>query len=96
MIQQSVRRCRCKQDHRSYLDFAECYWKKAEWVSGEGPFAVLAHCRALTVTLHKTREKAEESQRFIDRFGCGGACDRRHEIVQIHLPKPAPKEAVTP
>jgi hypothetical protein len=90
MVRQNIRRCRCQAAHRSYTTFAECAWKKAEWVIGDGAFAVLAHCRVLTVTLHKTREKAEESQRFIDKFGCGGMCGRRHEIVQIHLPKKEP------
>ena len=28
--------------------------RRAEWSSGSGPFAVLAHCNVLTITCHST------------------------------------------
>ena len=80
-----TRRCRCSEPHASYSDFADKHWKEAEWISGDGPYALLAHCGVLTVTLHPTERKAEESKALIDRTGCGSGCGRRHEIVWIHL-----------
>lgn len=59
-------------------------WRKAEWIAGEGPYALLAHCGVLTITLHGTREQAEEAKQFIDGFQCGHACTKDHEIVEIH------------
>lgn len=59
--------------------------KKAEWIQGDGPFAVLAHCRVLTVTLHATKGEADDSKAFIDRLACGGLCTRNHEIIDLTL-----------
>ncbi len=57
--------------------------KQAEWITGEGQFALLAWCRVLTVTLWKTRDEAEEQKKFIDETGCGGLCTRKHEIIDL-------------
>lgn len=76
----------CSSSHRSYRTMAKCMWKRAVWVTGEGPFAVLAHCRVLSVTLHKTPEAAEAAKKTIDSTACGGACNGRHEIVEVCLP----------
>jgi hypothetical protein len=79
---------RCGRNHRSYETVAECLWPKATWISGEGPYAVLAHCNELlTVSLHPDEAIAEESIGVLDQFGCGYACGRRHEIIQISLPQ---------
>lgn len=59
--------------------------RKAEWITGDGQFALLAHCRVLTVTLHQTMAQAEESKRFIDRMGCGGLCTNNHEIIALNI-----------
>lgn len=69
--------------HRTYQRTAECLWPAAAWVSGEGPWAVLAHCRTLTVTLHADLEGAEKAKQTIDDTACGGRCYHRHEIVLI-------------
>src|SRR5919198_1244890 len=53
------RRHYCGAKHRTYRTLAQCIWKRAEWIDGEGPYAVLAKCRKLTVTLHETVEGAE-------------------------------------
>ncbi len=76
----------CTKNHRTYRTTAQCIWKRAEWVTGEGPYAVLAHCRVLTLTLHDTAEKAEASKAVIDSTACGGMCSGRHEVVQVMLP----------
>ena len=59
--------------------------KKAEWISGDGQFALLAPCKGIiTVTLWGTRDEAEKEKTFIDETGCGGGCTPRlHEIVDL-------------
>lgn len=51
--------------------------------NGEGPHAVLAWCRVLTVTLHDTEEATLKSKAMIDDTACGGMCHRHHEIIQL-------------
>ena len=63
---------------------AESKWgRKAARIQGDGPYALLAWCRTLTVTLHNSPEEAETSKTNIDQIGCGGACSRKHEIVDV-------------
>lgn len=57
--------------------------KEAAWIAGHGRFALLAWCRVLTVTLWETKAEAEMAKNGIDKFGCGGACSRHHEIVEL-------------
>jgi hypothetical protein len=60
--------------------------RKADWIQGDGPFAVLAPCRVLTVTLWDTRAGAEEAKKSIDKAGCGGKCNpRQHKIIDMSL-----------
>ena len=67
-----------------FREAAERKWiRKAAWIGGDGPYALLAWCKTLTVTLHQTMEEAEKSKASIDQIGCGGACSRRHEIVDV-------------
>lgn len=75
--------CRCAKQHRSQATLAACVWPRAEWIAGNGRFALLAHCDVLTVTLHHTRAGALESKVFIDRLACGHACHRAHEIFEL-------------
>lgn len=70
--------------HPSYRALARLRWRRIEWISGDGPFALAAHCRPLTVTLWPTRELAETERVFIDDTGCGHPCHKRnHEIVDL-------------
>jgi hypothetical protein len=76
--------------HRTYNAVAGCRWPRAEWVEGQGPFALLAYCDVLTVMLHPSRELAEDSRRWIDHYGCGHACrvarwgdPRAHRIIDL-------------
>lgn len=73
----------CPIRHRTWRAVAKCRWPNAEWVMGEGPVVLLAHCRVLTVSLHADRESAEWSKAWIDRTACGGRCTRRHQIVSL-------------
>jgi hypothetical protein len=73
----------CERNHRTYNTLARCAWKRAEWVDGEGPYALLADCRVLTVTLHPTYESAAKAKARIDGSGCGSSCRRNHEIIRL-------------
>jgi hypothetical protein len=65
------------------------YWRRAyskwgwraRWITGNGPYALLSWCRVLTVTLHETREKAEQAKEDLDKTKCGHTCWRLHEVV---------------
>lgn len=54
-------------------------YPQAEWILGEGPFAVLAHCPPFTITLHKTLEEAQK----IHQAACGHTCTKQHEIIDL-------------
>jgi hypothetical protein len=83
------RRHNCTAKHRTSRTLAKCMFPRAEWVSGRGEFATLAHCRVLTIELHETIEKAQTALRLIDSTGCGGMCHRHHELVQLVDPSRA-------
>jgi hypothetical protein len=78
---------RCRRQHRTVLAVATCKWPAAIWICGNPrgrvAFALLARCGGLTVTLHKTREAAQQARQRIDRTGCCGGCCRVHRIVRI-------------
>jgi hypothetical protein len=59
--------------------------KTAEWITGNGRYALLAHCRVLTVTLWPTMEAAEVCKKRIDETACGGKCVRDHEILDLEV-----------
>ncbi|MGH3476719.1 MAG: hypothetical protein ACRDPQ_14060 [Nocardioidaceae bacterium] len=79
----------CDVSHRTYQAMAKCMWRRAVWIEGDGPYALLARCRVLTVTLHADLAGAVVSKRPIDGSGCGGLCHGDHEIVQLVLPTDA-------
>lgn len=62
--------------------------RQALWISGDGPFATLAHCPSgLTVVLWPTRQEAEQA---IKGLICGSGCralwdPRAHEIVDLNF-----------
>jgi hypothetical protein len=82
----------CNARHRTYRTVAGCIWKRAHWVTGEGPYALVAKCAsgpyssAVTVTLWETKAEAEKSKTGIDYYGCGGKCTQVHEIVILVPP----------
>lgn len=75
----------CDRAHRSPATFARCVWKTAHRVTGYryGTYASVARCRGTTVMLWATAEQAEDAKSAIDATGCGGACVRRHEVIQL-------------
>ena len=71
----------------NYRKEAKTRWgKKAEWIRGDGQYALLAHCGVLTVSLHTTMESAEKDKKFIDECACGGSCVGHHEITDLSQP----------
>lgn len=77
------RRHNCTRRHRTWRTAADCIWPRAEWVTGDGPYALLAYCHVLTVTLWDDPDDAEHQKRIIDATACGHACSRNHEIIQL-------------
>ncbi|MGO1318496.1 MAG: hypothetical protein ACTMIR_15915 [Cellulomonadaceae bacterium] len=73
----------CQARHRTFRTLAKCVFSRAVWVTGNGPFAVVAWCGDLTVSLHPDVDTARSSKEFIDGHGCGGRCRRDHEIVLL-------------
>ncbi len=80
------RYCYCTSRHRTYRAMARCVWSRADTVDGEGPYALLMRCRAVTVNLHASPEQAEEECEIQNVVGCCGRCSRSHEIIQLVLP----------
>ena len=75
----------CTRSHRNWRSVAKCLWPRAAWIDTAGlatlgacahqpVYAVMASCRALTVSLHHQPGSAEQAKRLIDDSGCGGAC----------------------
>lgn len=62
---------------------AKRMFPRAAWITGDGPWACIAHCRATTVSLHRTQVSAETARDFIDAYGCGGRCTRDHVVANI-------------
>ena len=73
----------CERTHRTNQTLARCIWPRAAWIHGDGPYALLAWCRVLTVSLHDDPDVALESKQTIDASACGGRCTGRHEIVRL-------------
>lgn len=69
----------------TYRALALRRWPDAEWVSGEGPYALVAPCGVVTITLHKTLDSAERYKVPIDSTGCGHACrpGAPHDIIDL-------------
>ncbi|PWU52813.1 hypothetical protein DLJ47_17835 [Micromonospora sp. S4605] len=79
----TYRRHYCQRQHRTHHTTAKCLWPRAVWITGEGPYATLAWCRVLSVMLHPTEAEALAAKHLIDSTGCGGRCNRRHELILI-------------
>jgi hypothetical protein len=66
-----------------YTNFAKRLAPAAEWITGDGAYAVIARCRYITVALYETRREAEFAEAFIGRIGCGGGCRKNHSVVYL-------------
>lgn len=82
----TYRKHNCTAKHHRYETFAKCIWRRAAWVTGEGPYVTVTHCTALTVMLHPTIDDARQALKFIDDLGCGHACRKDHDLIRLVLP----------
>jgi hypothetical protein len=71
---------------------AKCIWPRADWISGEGPYATVTRCphavyrEVITVKLHANRSAAEATLQLINETGCGGHCVKNHELIELQRP----------
>ena len=59
-------------------------WRHA-WIDGDGPFAVLAHCRELTIELFEDAWEATGRFQQITNAPCGGDCWLDHELRDLRI-----------
>lgn len=80
----TYRRHNCTRTHRTWTTFAKCIWPRALWIHGDGAYASVARCgRGTTVQLCQTTADAHEMKQLVDDTGCGGLCQRRHEVIRL-------------
>ena len=71
---------------KTYRGMARDLWPRAEWIAGEGPWAVVASCGyGTTVTLWDDLHKAEEAIQDINQIGCGGRCYKNHFVGRLSM-----------
>jgi len=65
-------------------------WPGATILHGSGAWAVVSRCRrpedqgpVRTVALYPTRAEASAARDRIDRLGCGGFCQLRHDVEEL-------------
>ena len=75
----------CERRHRTVRTLVACMIPRAVWIVGTGQYALISSCQAPTVSLHNDVDSAKAALGFIDTYGCGHRCTRRHEIVRIDL-----------
>jgi hypothetical protein len=63
------------------------------YVIGDGPWATVAWCTALSVILHPTRERARLALARINGGGCGHFCWGDHDLVNLAEPETIDPEA---
>ena len=84
MTMKTWRQHNCTRQHRTYNKLARCMVPHAEWVTGEGPYAVISWCTVPTIRLRQTIAEAETARERIDLTGCcGEGCTHRHDLVVI-------------
>ncbi len=75
---------KCGRRHRTWYAVASCRWPKPLWVMGNGCWASLSRCHpGCTIILFGSEVEALEAKASIDKFACGGACCRRHYVVDL-------------
>lgn len=80
------RRHNCNAVHRTFSAMANCIWRRAVWIDGEGPYATIAYCGGqTTVALHATEDAAHDALKLITPYGCGSRCCGDHDMVELVL-----------
>ena len=63
---------------------AEKWRERARWLSGEGPFAMIAPCREFSFSLWATKEAAEQAKAHLNQTGRGGGYNPLlHQVVDL-------------
>lgn len=64
---------------------ARAIWPAALSTWGDGSYALVSRCppEGVTVILCASLEDAEKRKSNIDRFGCGGQCRSKHDVVRL-------------
>lgn len=73
----------CGRTHRGFQSLAECIWPEAAYITGDGPYALVAHCDMLSVALYETATEAGDARRRLSTVGCGRTCERRHQLAVL-------------
>lgn len=73
----------CGRTHRGFQSLAECTWPDAAYITGDGPYALVAHCDMLTVALYETAIEAGRARQRLKAVGCGRTCERRHQLAVL-------------
>ena len=72
---------------RWQLQARKRWGKRAMEITGDGPFALLAPCLGLAVSLWATAEEAEGAKNNLGQQGCGSRCNPRlHHVVDLTEP----------
>ena len=66
-----------------YAEVRRRWAGKAEWVAGEGRFALLEPCRVLTIRLFASQWDALVERNQLNDDGCGERCLGTHEVVDL-------------
>jgi hypothetical protein len=66
-----------------WAQVARRVWPDTSWVSGDGPFAIVARCHCTIVRLYQTLDAAIEACALIDGLGCSDGCEREHFIFML-------------
>ncbi len=76
--------CPKGHSHRSWITFAKCYFgNEPEWITGNGPIALITKCRNYTITLWDDETKADFQKQIIDKTGCSSFCGKKHYILDL-------------
>ena len=70
-------------DDSWYAEVRRRWAGMAEWVSGEGRFALLEPCRALTIQLFESQWSALVARNQINDAECGEGCLGSHEVIDL-------------
>ena len=73
----------CGRTHHGYQSLAECRWPEAAFVTGDGPWALVARCDMVSVALYATRDEARRRRKRLDTVGCGRGCEGQHDVVEV-------------
>ena len=55
----------------------------AEWVVGDGRYALLEPCRVLTIQLFPSQWDALVARNVVNDVGCGEGCLGAHEVIDL-------------